>query len=221
MSHLIKLLDGSQYNLKGPGMGCGDYYKNSNSHKLVGTKKQVEVLINLIKRFKLPDLVLSQITDTSFIFSSKNRRQQIFVFRLCRYIRNKEIFNILEKTIELNSKNKLAIYHSFVLAHHIRKFELKKLPIYYSNGMDLIRMQGQGLNFSFTNHDEFIECLNNKNCYYTSIFYYDSVCPSNIASFRKDNPRVNKIQQEEYSLFISYIKEKKYKKAINLIKNRV
>lgn len=210
------------YGLNGPSMACGDHYKNGTSHKLISSKKQVGVLIDLIKRFKLPDIKLSKITNTSFTFSSDNTKQQVFVFRLCRYIRNKDMLDILEKTIELNSKNKLAIYHSFVLAHHIKKFKLKKNIPYYCNGMDLVFMLEKLLNFSFNNHDEFLKYLNSNDNQYSHIFYPDSiVIPAEVCNFRKNNPRLEKTKVKEYSLFKSYIEEGKYKKAINLIKNRV
>ena len=93
MAHLLKLIDtngnklsGYPYTLNG-GISCGDSYKNGKSHKFVGTKTQVKVLLEVIKRFKLPDITLSDIKETSFIFSSENLKQQVFTFRLCRYIR--------------------------------------------------------------------------------------------------------------------------------------
>lgn len=227
MAHLIKLInpngskaDEIKYTLNG-GICCGDSYKNGKSHKFVGSEKQVEILINIINRFKLPDIILSEIEKTSFIFSSKNNRQQVFIFRLCRYIRTNNLTKILETTIELNSKNKLAIYHSFVLAHYIQALsEKRQLPVYYLSGMDLVFMQNRSISFSFKTHNEFIEYLN-KCIYFQYIFYSEMCYDPTISEIRKKNPRTSQKVKEDYDLFISYIEKKQYKKAINLIKNRV
>jgi len=230
MAHLLKLIDingnkllGYPYTLNNNSMSCGDSYKNGKSHKFVGTKTQVEVLLEVIKRFKLPDIVLSDIEETSFVFSSNNLKQQVFVFRLCRYIRNEEMLNLLEKTIDLNSKNKLAIYNAFVLAHYIQSFQGNRLrPRYYASDMDLVYMNDNFLCFSFKSYKEFLNHLNDRGRYFHSLFYSDAGgYDNNIAQNRRLKPRSNELMRKEYTLFESYIKDKKYKKAINLIKDRV
>jgi hypothetical protein len=190
MAHLLKLIDingnkllGYPYTLNNNSMSCGDSYKNGKSHKFVGTKTQVEVLLEVIKRFKLPDIVLSDIEETSFVFSSKNLKQQVFTFRLCRYIRSNNLTKILKTTIELNSKNKLAIYHSFVLAHHIQAlFEKKAVPMYYVSGMDLVYMCNNCINFSFKTYEEFLKYLNKCEAY-SYIFYSEISYDTNIYKF--------------------------------------
>ena len=227
MAHLLKLIDtngnkasGYNYSLNGS-MSCGDSYKNGKSHLFVGNKTQVEILLDIINRFKLPDVKLSEIKETSFIFSSDNLKQQVFIFRLCRYIRLNNLMKILKITIELNSKNKLAIYHSFVLAHHIQAIsENHSGPSGFINGSDLLYMHPKNINFSFNTYKEFLDYLN-KCVAYSYIFYSEVSYDSDILEIRKKNPRNGQKKLEDYNLFISYIKDKKYKKAINLIKNRV
>ena len=99
--HLTKLKAGTSargtrslninYPLNGPSLGCGNNYKEGLKHKFYSDNEtDVKLLINIIRRFRF-GTIITNITKTSFEFESKTENEQIFFFRICRYIRVKNI----------------------------------------------------------------------------------------------------------------------------------
>ena len=108
---------GINYNFNGPSLGCGNYYKEGLKHKFYSDDEtDVKLLINIIRRFRF-GTIITNITKTSFEFESKTENEQIFFFRICRYVRRHNIKKILEDTIIIN-KSGVKIQNAFLLAHY-------------------------------------------------------------------------------------------------------
>ncbi|MFK5282749.1 hypothetical protein ACI3PL_24600, partial [Lacticaseibacillus paracasei] len=84
-------------------------------HKFVSNNESdIKLLINIIRRFRF-GTIITNITKTSFEFESETEQQQIFFFRICRYVRRSNIKKILEDTIIIN-KSGVKIQNAFLLA---------------------------------------------------------------------------------------------------------
>lgn len=105
------------YSFNGPSLNCGDYYKEGLKHKFYSDdEKDVKLLIDIIRRFRF-GTIITNITKTSFEFESKTENEQIFFFRICRYVRTLQIKKVLEDTIIIN-KSGVKIQNAFLLAHY-------------------------------------------------------------------------------------------------------
>lgn len=122
--YLTKLKEGTNPYRKGnfgkfdfTQMNCANYYKEGLRHKFESTdSSDIELLIKVIKRFRL-DVKIENITKNSFEFESPNMQIQIFIFRICRYVRNKIVKQILLDTLEI-SKTGIKFQNAFLLAHY-------------------------------------------------------------------------------------------------------
>lgn len=118
-------------------MNCGNGYKEGLKHKFSSkNESDITLLINIIKRFRF-GTIITNITKTSFEFESKTEQQQIFFFRICRYVRRSNIRKILEDTIMIN-KSGVKIQNAFLLAHYYnyQNNSLQSTIAYYQAGMD-------------------------------------------------------------------------------------
>lgn len=118
-------------------MNCGNGYKEGLKHRFISNNESdIPLLINIIRRFRF-GTIITNITKDSFEFESKTEQEQIFFFRICRYIRKSNIKKILEDTIIIN-KSGVKIQNAFLLAHYYnyRDNSLFQNIAYYSIGMD-------------------------------------------------------------------------------------
>ena len=118
-------------------MGCANGFKEGLKHKFVSNdQSNIKLLIDIIRRFRF-GTIITNITNTSFEFESKTEQQQIFFFRICRYVRRSNIKKILEDTIIIN-KSGVKIQNAFLLAHYYnyQNNSLVQNIAYYSVGMD-------------------------------------------------------------------------------------
>ena len=112
---------------------CGDSYKNGTKHLFYSDDPTDHILIKeIFKRFKLP-VVITNVKKESFEFESSNEILQIFLFRLCRYVRQVSIKKILEDTIIIN-KVGVTIHNAFLLAHYNNMS-----CSYYNETMDIVK----------------------------------------------------------------------------------
>ncbi len=118
-------------------MSCANGFKEGLKHKFVSNdQSNIKLLINIIKRFRF-GTIITNITKTSFEFESETEQQQIFFFRICRYVRRSNIKKILEDTIMIN-KSGVKIQNAFLLEHYYnyRDNSLLQNIIYYNTSMD-------------------------------------------------------------------------------------
>lgn len=172
-----------------PSMSCGDGFQKTLKHTFKGTKEQVDLLVTIIKEFDICELNI--IDELSFSFKSKKQKIQRFVFKLCRYIRNIDLLEILKvtkKCIDLN----IPVYNSFLIGHYCKE-DFK----YYNSNMDIIIISRYSKTRKlFKTKEDFLERLNKKgliNSIYKSSRY-----------------NINKI-------LISLVKDEKYKEAEALL----
>ena len=144
--YLVKLKKGTKPNYGGlyinqqysfSSMNCGNGFKEGLKHKFVSNNESdIKLLINIIRRFKF-GTIITNITKDSFEFESETEQQQIFFFRICRYVRRSNIKKILEDTIMIN-KSGVKIQNAFLLAHYYnyQNNSLISNIAYYSSGMD-------------------------------------------------------------------------------------
>lgn len=226
MARLIKLKAGkggnmvyTHYEIK-ESLGCGDGYKMGVVHKFEGTEEQVNLLVEVLTKFKLCNI--SNITKNSFIFGSDTIRKQIFSFRICRFIRNESLTQVLKDTLMINTQYKVIIPNAFVIAMHLNRSKLK----YYSSGMDMIYFNSSSVNFGFKSYNEFInhfekEWKNNNYFLYNFIFYPEG---HTIYTPKGGTTKSNTTMDERTrrtEAFLNALKNKKYKVASKLISERL
>lgn len=198
---------------------CGDYYKLGTSHKFEGTEEQVTLLIEILKKFKL--CKISHIEKHSFIFTSDTIRKQVFSFRICRFIRNQSLTQVLKDTLIINTQYKVIIPNAFVIAIHLNYKNLK----YYCSNIDMVIVD-KNINFGFKSYREFInhfekEWVNESYFIYTQIFYpegYTIYTPK--GNVMKSKTTVNE-RISRTNAFLDALKNKKYKVASKLISERL
>lgn len=142
--YLTKLKEGTDPYKKGnftkfdfTQMNCANYYKEGLRHKFESTdSSDIELLIKVIKRFRL-DVKIENITKNSFEFESSNMQIQIFIFRICRYVRNKTVKQILLDTLEI-SKTGIKFQNAFLLAHYKQYNVNYHVGINYRIDMDIV-----------------------------------------------------------------------------------
>ncbi len=144
--HLTKLKAGtssrgsqylnSSYNCSGVSLNCGNYYKEGLKHRFYSIDvTDIPLLINIIRRFRF-GTVITNINKNSFEFESKTENEQIFFFRICRYVRTSNIRKILEDTVMIN-KSGVKIQNAFLLAHYYNYKSGYCMNIsYYNMGFD-------------------------------------------------------------------------------------
>ena len=145
---------------------CGDGYKDGLNHRFEGSENQVDVLIKIIKKLKI--VTLSNITDKSFDFSSKFNGPQIFIFRICRYVRFK---GLLEFILELNTKDKIPM-HTAILIGVLYKRHRSELT-YYNSNRDIISSSYCKVNWSFPTAKSFRENITRNSVAYYNIYLID------------------------------------------------
>lgn len=225
MARLIKLKAGkggnmeyTHYNIT-ESLNCGDGYKMGVSHKFEGTEEQVTLLVEILKKFRL--CTISNITKNSFIFSSDTIREQIFSFRICRFIRNKTFTQVLKDTLMINTQYKVIIPNAFVIAMHLNRYKLT----YYSGNMDILYFKNDAVNFGFKSYDEFINHFKKK--WKSNFFIYNHIFyPERYGFYTPEGKTIYsntslKMQLERYDKFTTALKNKKYKVASNLISERL
>ena len=204
-------------------LSCGDSYKTGLSHRFDGTEKQVKILIEIIKKFRISQL--TDVTKTSFIITSKHGNYEQFMFRLIRLVRTPETMSILEETLRLNKENKITIHNAFVIAHHVIAITCNYDINTYCQGMDLIYLHSTYINISFKRLKDFDAFLLKKNAYtdFNQIFYLDGNPPGEVMKELKTKvPSINsEMRTTRTTLFKDFIKNKEYKKAERLIANRI
>ena len=126
----------SNYNCNVPGLLCGNGYKEGLKHLFSSTdKSDIIILIDIIRRFRF-GTIITNITQNSFDFESKTENEQIFFFRICRYVRCSNIKKILEDTVMIN-KSGVKIQNAFLLAHYYNYKNGYCMSIsYYNMGFD-------------------------------------------------------------------------------------
>lgn len=110
-------------------MRCGSYYHSGTNHRFVGKKEDVEILVYIFKKLKAK---ITNETEESFIFSHKVERIHRQLFKICRYVRNKstyQILNTMKKAIEAGVKP----YNAIVIAHYCNESFTD-----YMSSMDII-----------------------------------------------------------------------------------
>lgn len=139
-----------KYNISYGNINCGDGYKTGKRHYIYSeSEEDIEILINVIKRFKLARVC--KIKPNSFEVYSTSYQVQIFFFRLCRYIRNNVLLNVLKETIRINDLG-ISIQNALLFAHYKNFFNkegdgINKYQVY--NGRDLINfLYNNGVNHS-------------------------------------------------------------------------
>jgi hypothetical protein len=126
-----------QYYFNNASLTCGNNYKEGIKHKFYSDDEtDIILLINIIRRFRF-GTIITEIKKNSFEFENKTENQQIFFFRICRYVRTIAIKKILEDTILIN-KSGVKIQNAFLLAHYYNYKNNSLIPniAYYSAGMD-------------------------------------------------------------------------------------
>ncbi len=127
----------SPYNCSGVSLNCGNYYKEGLKHKFYSDDiTDIILLIDIIRRFRF-GTIITNITKNSFEFESDTENEQIFFFRICRYVRTSNIKKILEDTIMIN-KSGVKIQNAFLLAHYYN-YKNNSLVLniaYYNMGFD-------------------------------------------------------------------------------------
>lgn len=162
-------------------MNCGNGFKEGLKHKFISkNESDIKLLINIIRRFKF-GTIITNITKDSFEFESETEQQQIFFFRICRYVRRSNIRKILEDTIMIN-KSGVKIQNAFLLAHYYnyQNNSLQSNIAYYQAGMDGFYDPTSGsairLNKPFKLLKDFKAALipvkNNNNITYNYLFMY-------------------------------------------------
>lgn len=188
-----------------PNMGCGNGYKEGLKHSFISNdESDITLLINIIRRFRF-GTIITNITKTSFEFESKTENEQIFLFRICRYVRRSNIKKILEDTIMIN-KSGVKIQNAFLLAHYYNYTgsSLIQNISYYQVVMDGFydpsSYNSFRLNKPFRLLKDFKEALVPKkgsNITYNYLFMY-----TNTANHKKDK-----------ELIFKFLKEKDFKAA--------
>jgi len=184
------------YNISSNAICCGDGYKNGTKHYVYSKeKKEIEVLIDVIRRFKFTRIC--RVTDNSFEFYSPNQKIQIFFFRVCRYIRNPTLFNVLKETVNINDLG-VDITNSFLFAHYNQWVNCEVGPYDISPGRDPISGTGTlKLNYNgelytrplkgFNNLDSFKKKFKTKGpsmCYHQNLFLKDDILSKNVTQLR-------------------------------------
>ena len=124
------------YNCDGASLNCGNYYKEGLKHEFYSNdNSDIILLISIIKRFKF-GTIITKITKNSFEFESKTENEQIFFFRICRYVRTEIIKKVLKDTIIIN-KSGVKIQNAFLLAHYYNYTNGHCMSIkYFNQGFD-------------------------------------------------------------------------------------
>jgi len=124
-------------------MSCGDNYHSGKNHRFCGSKEQAELLNFIFKALR---------ADVSEIFKERNTFKFNFhhdisrihrqLFKICRYVRNKDTYEIL-KTMKKAIEAGVKPYNAIVLGHYCRNSFYN-----WSGSMDLF---GRGI-FSRARH---------------------------------------------------------------------
>lgn len=187
-------------------MKCANGFKEGLKHKFISNNKSdIKLLIDLIRRFRF-STIITNITENSFEFESETEQQQIFFFRICRYVRRNNIRKILEDTIMIN-KLGVKIQNAFLLAHYYN-YQNNSLILnitYYNTSMDGFYDPSNEtnirLNKPFKLLKDFKEALiplkNKNNITYNYLFMY-----TNTANHKNDK-----------ELIFKFLKEKDFKAA--------
>ena len=124
------------YNCDGIVLGCGNRYKEGLKHEFYSDdNSDITLLINIIRRFKFKTII-TNITKNSFEFESETENEQIFFFRICRYVRTEIIKKVLKDTIIIN-KSGVKIQNAFLLAHYYNYTNGHCMSIkYFNQGFD-------------------------------------------------------------------------------------
>jgi len=125
------------YNCDGVSLSCGNGYKEGLKHRFYSIDvTDIPLLINIIRRFRF-GTVITNINKNSFEFESKTENEQIFFFRICRYVRTSNIKKILQDTVMIN-KSGVKIQNAFLLAHYYNYKNNSLIPniAYYNMGFD-------------------------------------------------------------------------------------
>lgn len=228
MARLIKLKNGTQslgsyitYNIS-QSLSCGDGYKEGTSHRFEGTKEEVELLVKVLKKFKLCTVTDIKYSEkiSSFVFSSENKRKQIFCWRICRYIRSKSIKKILIDALEINKIHKVIIPNAFVIAYRLNRPYLS----YFTGNRDMFIGDCNYVHFGFRTHKEFIEFFDKPQTYtfgYSYIFIYDGH-QCNVGEFNyKSSSRTQEERLDLGNKFKKLLNNKEYLKASKLISKRL
>jgi hypothetical protein len=187
-------------------MSCGNGYKEGLKHFFYSDDEtDIKLLINIIRRFRF-ETIITNITKNSFEFESKKQTEQIFFFRICRYVRRSNIKKILEDTIMIN-KSGVKIQNAFLLAHYYnyRDNSLKLNISYYSMSMDGFYDLTTDINFYLNKpfkllkdfKDAFVLSKDAKYIMYNGLF----------ANSKTNNHKKNK------ELIFKFLKEKDFKAA--------
>jgi len=121
-------------------MSCGNGYKEGLKHLFYSDDEtDISLLIKIIKKFRFKTKI-TNVRKNSFEFESEFETQQIFFFRICRYVRYKNIKKILEDTLIMN-KEGVKIQNAFLLSHYYNSKEydfnnLQTIIPYYNISMD-------------------------------------------------------------------------------------
>ena len=201
------------YNI-GASIGCSDGYRYGFNHKFEGTEEEVKLLLIIIKRLNI--VTLSDITKTSFIFSSTFTGPQQFVFRICRYVRFK---GLLEFIIELNQKYKITI-HTAILIGVLKKRYDNKLTYYdYTRDIVWVMLNTNRVCWSFPTLKAFKKNININNVQYYNIYLVDSHESLN----EKYGPRTRteEMRDETFKVFKKLLNDKQYKKVAYLLSKRL
>jgi hypothetical protein len=126
----------SNYNCHGVSLYCGNGYKEGLKHFFSSNdESDITLLIDIIRRFRF-GTIITNITKNSFEFESKTENEQIFFFRICRYVRCSNIKKVLKDTVMIN-KSGVKIQNAFLLAHYYNYKSGYCMNIsYYNMGFD-------------------------------------------------------------------------------------
>lgn len=205
--------DYTYYNI-GFNISCSDGYRSGLNHKFEGSENQVKLLLIIIKRLNI--VTLSDITKTSFIFSSTFTGPQQFVFRICRYVRFK---GLLEFIVELNQKYKITI-HTAILIGVLKKRYDNQLT-YYDTNRDIINvtLNTNRVCWSFPTLKAFKKNINKDNVQYYNIYLYDG--HESINEKLGNRTRTNKMRDETFKIFKKLLDDNQYKKVAYLLSKRL
>lgn len=193
---------------------CSDVYRNGLNHKFEGTKEEVKLLLIIIKRLNI--VTLSDITKTSFIFSSTFTGPQQFVFRICRYVRFK---GLLEFIIELNQKHKITI-HTAILIGVLKKYYDGELK-YYDRSRDIIDVfpNSDRVCWSFPTLKAFRKNITRNNVQYYNIYLFDG--HESLNEKLGDRARTHEMRNKTFKVFKKLLDDNQYKKVAYLLSKRL
>lgn len=201
------------YNI-GSSISCSDGYRYGLDHKFEGSEEEVKLLLIIIKRLNI--VKLSDITKTSFIFSSTFTGPQQFVFRICRYVRFK---GLLEFIVELNQKYKITI-HTAILIGVLKKRYDNQLTYYdYNRDIVNVKLNANKVCWSFPTLKAFKNNINRNNVYYYNIYLLDG--HESVNEKYGTRTRTAKMRDETFKVFKKLLNDNQYKKVAYLLSKRL